>query len=90
MELLNILAAEIVLVVVACGLFLTGFLKGRVGVLTESIESAGGCGGFSSSDTGLSVGVGVGMRIGAAAVEFDYTLVEQDIYRLGWALMLNF
>jgi NADH-quinone oxidoreductase subunit N len=41
MELLNILAAEIVLVVVACALFLSGFLKGRIGGQLAAVISLG-------------------------------------------------
>jgi NADH-quinone oxidoreductase subunit N len=41
MDLLNILAAEIVLVVAACALFLSGFFKGRVGGQLAAVISLG-------------------------------------------------
>jgi len=66
------------------------YLKARAGLVSEAMESTGSCAPFSASDAGFSVGAGVGMRLGEAAIEFEFTQVDKEIYRLGWTVLLNF
>lgn len=66
------------------------YLKARAGVVSLAMESGGSCAPFSGSDTGFSAGLGFGMRLGEAAIEFEYTQVDKEIYRLGWTVLLNF
>jgi hypothetical protein len=67
------------------------YLKGRAGVLSETLEPDATCAGtLPLEDVVGSVGVGAGVRLGSAALEFEYTLIDEDIYRVGWSLLLNF
>lgn len=68
------------------------YVKGRVGILNEELSSPGGCpgGALTVEDTGLSYGIGGGVRLGNAAIELEYTLIEQDVYRIAGTLLINF
>ena len=57
------------------------YFKGKLGYLNEDISiNIPGIASAEGSDSGLSVGVGIGWRVvDAASLEFEYTLVEQDI-----------
>ena len=58
------------------------FFKGRLGVLREEITFSGNLPGLaaSGSDTGASLGAGVGISLKqAGAIVFDVTVVEADI-----------
>lgn len=66
------------------------YLKARAGLISQAVESAGSCAPFSGSDAGFSFGAGFGVRLGEAAIEFEYTQVDKEIYRLGWSVLLNF
>lgn len=67
------------------------YVKGRLGLLSEDIASSGTCAGVAAaSDTGMSLGAGVGARFGKGALEVEYTIIEQDINRLGASLLFNF
>lgn len=57
----------------------TWYFKGKAGALYESIDVGSG----SASDTGLSLGVGLGYTLsGGQQLEFELTQVEEDILML--------
>lgn len=68
------------------------YFKGRVGVLNESLTARDTCVGLidDESDTGLSFGIGGGVRFGKGALEIEYTLVEQDVDQISANLIYNF
>lgn len=51
------------------------YLIGKVGMLREEVE----IGGHSETDTGASVGAGLGISLGIARIELEYTQIESDI-----------
>lgn len=60
------------------------YLMGKVGIVEE--EVSGSAGGFSSSesDSGLSLGIGVGTKLNNHfAAELEYTIIEQDVDYIG-------
>ncbi|UTA46503.1 porin family protein [Simiduia sp. 21SJ11W-1] len=59
------------------------YFKGRAGVLQEKVLGA--------SDSGLSVGLGLGFKIAdSAAIELDATLIEQDVNYFSASLNFGF
>jgi hypothetical protein len=67
------------------------YLKGKMGLLSEDVTSTAGCPvNAAASDTGMSYGLGGGVRMGKAAFEVEYTLIEADVSRLSGALLINF
>lgn len=71
------------------------YLKGKLGLLYESVEAeASGFGitvSDTATDTGLSLGVGAGFDISdELAVEAEYTLIEEDIDYLSVGLHYRF
>lgn len=67
------------------------YAKGRVGVLSETITPRDTC-AFApeETDSGLSAGIGGGVRLGQAALELEYTMVEADVNRLSLSVLYNF
>lgn len=67
------------------------FAKGRVGALSETITPRDTC-AFApeGKESGLSAGIGGGVRIGKAAIELEYTMVEADVNRLSISALYNF
>ena len=67
------------------------YAKGRVGVLSETITPRDTC-AFTPEQTesGLSAGLGAGIRLGKAALELEYTMVEADVNRLSLSVLYNF
>lgn len=51
------------------------YFIGKAGILREEVER----GPNSSTDSGLSAGVGIGFSLGVAQIEVQYTLIEEDI-----------
>lgn len=51
------------------------YLIAKAGMLREDVK----IGGVSSTDSGSSVGLGVGFSLGVAQLELEYTQVEKDI-----------
>lgn len=63
------------------------FFKGKLGLLREEIENGFG----STTDSGLSAGVGLGFRLGdAASLELEYTFIEADVNYFSAGLNLHF
>ncbi len=54
------------------------YLKGKAGVRWQDIDTDGQV-SWSGSDTGLSVGLGGGMKLGQGNIEAEITLIENDI-----------
>ena len=58
----------------------TLFFKGKIGYLHEDVSSTVGGFGATGSDSGLSLGIGGGLRIGYyGSVELEYTIIEEDV-----------
>ncbi|MBI3545191.1 MAG: porin family protein [Gammaproteobacteria bacterium] len=56
------------------------YFKGKVGYLNEDINVDIVGANISGSDSGLSVGIGVGWKLGKKnALELEYTVIEQDV-----------
>ncbi len=51
------------------------YLIAKAGLLREEVD----IGGYSSTDTGLAGGIGLGFSLGVAQLELEYTMVEQDV-----------
>jgi Outer membrane protein beta-barrel domain len=67
------------------------YAKAKAGVLHEKINVNIVGAGISGSDSGLSLGVGGGLRLGRnAALELEYTIVEQDVNFASLGVNLNF
>lgn len=65
--------------------------KGRVGALSETITPRDTCATLpEETESGLSAGLGGGVRFGKAAIEVEYTLVEADVNRLSASILYNF
>ena len=55
------------------------YLKGKIGYLRENINVSIVGASISGSDNGLSAGIGGGWKLGKkAALELEYTIIEQD------------
>lgn len=67
------------------------YAKGRIGALKETITPRDAC-AFTPevTESGLSAGVGGGIRLGKAAFELEYTMVEADVNRLSLSALYNF
>ncbi len=61
------------------------YLKAKAGVLNEDIDA----GPESRDDTGFSGGLGIGLSIGIAQLEFEYTRIEKDIDFVGLAINIK-
>ena len=58
----------------------TLFFKGKIGYLHEKVSSTVGGFGATGSDSGLSLGIGGGLRIGHfGSIELEYTIIEKDV-----------
>lgn len=71
----------------------TVFFKVRAGLLKEDVTVNSSYSGndFGESDTGLSVGGGVGVNMGnIAQLEAEYTIIEQDVSLLSVGFNLRF
>ena len=67
------------------------YLKAKAGVLHEKINASSVGASISGSDTGLSAGIGAGWRVGKkAALEFEYTVIEQDVNFVSLGVIINF
>jgi len=91
------LLAGCVLEIDTMAIYLTGrtdgkfYTKGRIGVLSETITPRDTCVFVQErSESGLSVSAGGGMRLGKAALELEYTLVEADVNRISLSVLYNF
>lgn len=60
------------------------YFKGKAGVLHEKVKTQE----RTVNDTGTSIGAGVGLSVGVAQFELEYTLIEQDVNYL--SLTVNF
>lgn len=65
----------------------TVYFKGKVGVINEDIEDEDG---ESESDTGLTAGVGLGVRAGHLSFEGEFTILETDINLLSLGVNFTF
>ena len=56
------------------------YFKGKLGYLNESVSIDTGY-GFSvgGDDSGLSYGIGGGMKLGSGSLEVEYTIIEADV-----------
>lgn len=55
------------------------YLKGKIGYLNEDVNVSIAGASISGSDNGLSAGIGGGWKFGKkAALELEYTIIEQD------------
>jgi hypothetical protein len=67
------------------------YLKGKIGYLDEEISASIAGFGISGSDSGLSVGIGGGWKIGAnSALELEYTMIEEDVNFLSLGVNFSF
>lgn len=67
------------------------FLKAKAGFLSEDVNVSGTGGSVAGSDSGVSFGAGVGVRMGKkAAFEIEYTVVEDDISFVSLAYFTHF
>ncbi len=68
------------------------YFKGRIGFLREEFTSRDSCVGLinEEGDSGMSLGVGGGLRFGKGALEIEYTVVEQDVDQIAVNLLYNF
>ena len=67
------------------------YLKGKIGFLNEDINVNIVGANISGSDSGLSIGVGGGWKLGTnAALELEYTVIEQDINFLSLGVNFSF
>ena len=67
------------------------YLKGKAGILSEDISISGGFVSGGGSDTGLSLGIGAGYRLSDKFdIEFEYTIVEEDIDFISLGLNYSF
>jgi len=58
------------------------YFKAKAGLLYEdvSVSVAGIPGAFNGTDTGLSFGIGGGMKLsGGQSIEIEYTIIESDV-----------
>lgn len=67
------------------------YAKGRMGMLSETVTPRDSC-AFTpeQSESGISIGAGGGVRMGKAALELEYTMVEADVDRLSVSVLYNF
>ena len=69
----------------------TLFFKGKIGYLHEDVSSTVGGFGATGSDSGLSLGIGAGLRIGNhGSIELEYTIIEEDVDYLSVGLNYYF
>ncbi len=69
----------------------TLFFKGKIGYLHEDVSSTVGGFGATGSDSGLSLGIGAGLRIGHhGSIELEYTIIEEDVDYLSVGLNYYF
>ena len=67
------------------------YLKVKGGFLNENVDSVGIAGSSSTSDSGLSFGLGAGFNITPnVMLEAEYTLIEQDVDFLSAGLNFKF
>ncbi len=67
------------------------YLKGKVGYLDEDINANIVGVSISGSDSGLSVGIGGGWKIGKkSALELEYTIIEEDANFLSLGVNFSF
>jgi len=58
----------------------TLFFKGKIGYLHEDVSSTVGGFAGTGSDSGVSLGIGGGLRIGIyGSFELEYTIIEEDV-----------
>ncbi|MFI2811445.1 outer membrane beta-barrel protein [Microbulbifer sp. M83] len=63
------------------------YFKGRLGLIYEDVS----VGGYSSDDTGISVGGGIGLNLSPNTnVEFEYTMIEEDVNFWSGTMILTF
>lgn len=62
------------------------YLKSKIGYLSENIEVAS----ISMSDSGISLGLGLGYKFSQFSVEAEYTIIEQDVDFLSIGLNYHF
>lgn len=58
------------------------YFKAKAGILHERVDISG----FSDKDTGFSAGIGLGVDLGSNALEFEYTVIEEDVNYLSVGL----
>ena len=67
------------------------YFKGKIGYLDEDISASAFGTSISGSDSGLSVGVGGGWKIGTkSALELEYTMIEEDVNFLSLGVNFSF
>jgi len=67
----------------------SAYFKGKLGFLSEDVSAD--CVGMTASDSGMSYGLGGGIRVGGnGAVELEYTQIEADVSRLSLTALYNF
>lgn len=69
----------------------TIYVKGKIGVLNEDVSIDVGGIEAAESDTGGSLGIGGGIRIGdRTSLEIEYTIIEEDVDFLSAGLNIHF
>ena len=69
----------------------TFFFKVKGGILKEDVKLNTYGERFNDSDTGLTMGAGLGFNLGnVAQIEAEYTIIEQDVGYLSLGLNLRF
>ena len=69
----------------------SAYIKLRGGLLSESIDAVGNTGSSSTSDSGLSFGLGAGFNVTPnVMLEAEYTIIEQDVNFLSAGLNFKF
>lgn len=69
----------------------SAYFKLRGGLLSENVDAIGGAGTYSTSDSGLSFGLGAGINLTPnVMLEAEYTLIEQDVDFLSVGLNFKF
>lgn len=67
------------------------YFKGKAGYLDEKVTASGFGTTISGSDSGLSVGVGGGWKMGKqAALELEFTIIEEDVNYLSLGVIFSF
>lgn len=55
------------------------YLKGKAGLLREELKISGPGGSVSDTESGLSVGAGLGFMLGSSRLEIEFTIIEADV-----------
>jgi hypothetical protein len=67
------------------------YFKGKAGYLHEDVSANIAGASISGSDSGLSLGIGAGLKIGKSnALELEYTIVEEDVSFLSLGFNFGF